>query len=85
MYLFCCILHREILMDINDTDGDRASGIPTLPVVLGRRAALGAAALLAAVALGISLRCALLGSGLSWLVGLLSGVDSLQLQVTQTW
>ncbi|CAL8467253.1 g6789 [Coccomyxa elongata] len=66
-YLFCCILHREILMDINDTDGDRASGIPTLPVVLGRRAALGAAALLAAAALGISLRCALLGSGLSWL------------------
>lgn len=55
-------------MDLNDTDGDRASGIPTLPVVLGRRTALGAAALLAAAALGISLRCALLGSGLSWLV-----------------
>ncbi len=67
-YLFGCIMHREILMDLNDTEGDRGSGINTLPVVLGRGPALAAAVVLAAAAVGVSLRSALLGGGLSWLV-----------------
>ena len=46
--LFCGILHREILMDLNDVDGDRENGVHTVPVVLGKRAALIAAAGLAA-------------------------------------
>jgi 4-hydroxybenzoate polyprenyltransferase len=67
-YLFCCIMHREILMDLNDTEGDRGSGINTLPVVLGRGAALAVALLLAVLAVGVSLHSALVGGGLSWLV-----------------
>ena len=50
--LFCGILHREILMDLNDVDGDRENGVNTVPVVLGKRAALAAAAGLAAACVG---------------------------------
>ena len=50
--LFCGILHREILMDLNDVDGDRENGVHTVPVVLGKRAALAAAAGLAAACVG---------------------------------
>jgi hypothetical protein len=67
-YLFLCIMHREILMDINDVEGDREAGVYTLPVVLGRRAALGAAAAFAAAAVGACLRAAAVGTGLAWLV-----------------
>ena len=34
-FTFLQIMHREILMDINDVDGDRAAGVLTLPVVFG--------------------------------------------------
>lgn len=50
--LFCGILHREIMMDLNDVDGDRENGVRTVPVVLGKRAALAAAAGLAAACVG---------------------------------
>ena len=46
--LFCGILHREILMDLNDVDGDRENGVRTVPVVLGKGPALAVAAGLAA-------------------------------------
>jgi hypothetical protein len=45
-------MFREILMDLNDAEGDRASGVWTLPVLLGKPAALASATL-----------CLLLGSG----------------------
>ena len=48
LVLFCGILHREILMDINDVNGDRNNGVHTVPVVLGKPAALAIAACLAA-------------------------------------
>ncbi len=34
-FTFFGIMHREILMDMNDVDGDRAAGVLTLPVVFG--------------------------------------------------
>ena len=48
LVLFCGILHREILMDLNDVDGDRDNGVHTVPVVFGKPAALAIAACLAA-------------------------------------
>ena len=38
--VFGTICHREVLMDIRDLDGDRASNIRTLPVVFGVRKAI---------------------------------------------
>jgi 4-hydroxybenzoate polyprenyltransferase len=35
--LFCGIFGREILMDCNDVEADRAAGIRTVPVVYGRQ------------------------------------------------
>ena len=46
--LFCGVLHREILMDMNDVDGDRTNGVRTVPVALGKQAALAVSAALAA-------------------------------------
>jgi len=34
-FTFFGIMHREILMDMNDEAGDRAAGVLTLPVVFG--------------------------------------------------
>ena len=39
-FVFGTSCFLEIMLDISDTEGDRAHGIPTLPVVLGRDAAL---------------------------------------------
>lgn len=44
VFAFCGIMYREMLMDLNDKEGDAASGVVTLPVLLGRRGALLAAA-----------------------------------------
>ncbi|GGI98632.1 geranylgeranylglycerol-phosphate geranylgeranyltransferase [Halobellus salinus] len=45
-------LSREVVKDVEDTEGDRAEGLRTLPIVAGERTALrvGAAVLVAAVA-----------------------------------
>ena len=67
-YLFLGIMHREVLMDINDVRGDAEACVRTLPVVLGRRAALGIAAALSAAAAGVTMFAAATGSGFSWLV-----------------
>ena len=67
-YLFLCIMHREILMDINDTRGDQEAGVRTLPVVFGRKAALATAASLCMTALGVTMHAATAGHGLHWLV-----------------
>ena len=67
-YLFLAIMHREVLMDINDTRGDQEAGVRTLPVVFGRKVALGVAAALCAAASGIAAHAALAGNGLAWLV-----------------
>mmetsp|Transcript_30118 Transcript_30118/g.36574 ORF Transcript_30118/g.36574 Transcript_30118/m.36574 type:complete len:431 (-) Transcript_30118:189-1481(-) len=40
MYMFLGVLYREVMMDINDMKGDRAAGVQTLPVKLGRPRAL---------------------------------------------
>ena len=61
-YLFLLIMHREILMDINDTKGDGEMGVQTIPVVFGRDAALTAAAALCAAASAIALQAAAAGS-----------------------
>ncbi|KAF8056478.1 digeranylgeranylglyceryl phosphate synthase [Scenedesmus sp. PABB004] len=44
LYAFGGVMFREILMDLNDAPGDRAAGVWTLPVLLGKPAALAAAA-----------------------------------------
>lgn len=49
----CGILHREIVMDVVDVDGDRAAGLRTLPTVFGRRGAVGIAVLPLLLAIGI--------------------------------
>lgn len=40
MFAFSGVMFREILMDMNDLEGDRKSGVWTLPVLLGKPAAL---------------------------------------------
>ena len=54
LVLFCGILHREILMDLNDVDGDRDNQVHTVPVVFGKPAALATAACLAAASVGVA-------------------------------
>ena len=61
-YLFLLIMHREILMDINDTKGDGETGVRTVPVVFGRDAALMAAAALCVAASAVALRAAAVAS-----------------------
>ncbi|CAL5225213.1 g7998 [Coccomyxa viridis] len=68
--LFCGILHREILMDLNDVDGDRENGVHTVPVVLGKRAALAAAAGLAAACVGAAGAVLALNAGRGFLAAL---------------
>jgi len=65
-FLFLAVCYREILMDINDVEGDKASGVKTLPVLLGRGSAAG-------ICIGLLVGCLLLvegaaiqGSGLAW-------------------
>ncbi|WIA21293.1 hypothetical protein OEZ85_000526 [Tetradesmus obliquus] len=52
LFAFSGVMFREILMDLNDAEGDRQAGVWTLPVLLGKPAALLCAA-----------SCALLGCG----------------------
>jgi hypothetical protein len=40
LFAFSGVMFREILMDLNDLEGDRNSGVWTLPVLLGKPAAL---------------------------------------------
>jgi geranylgeranylglycerol-phosphate geranylgeranyltransferase len=40
VFLFLSVTFREILMDINDVQGDAAAGIRTLPVLIGKTYAL---------------------------------------------
>ena len=58
----------EIVMDISDVAGDAASGVQTLPVLLGRQFALLAATAAFASASAVVAYAACYGSGLSWLV-----------------
>lgn len=39
-YVFFGIFYREVLMDMNDAEGDRAAAVWTLPVVYGKRTAM---------------------------------------------
>lgn len=43
LFAFSGVMFREILMDLNDAEGDRANGVWTLPVLLGKPAALACA------------------------------------------
>ena len=65
--LFFAISGRELLMDAADARGDGAAGVPTLPVVAGRRAtlALAAACELAAAGVLVSRAVALVASSSS--------------------
>ncbi|KAK9814843.1 hypothetical protein WJX72_012464 [[Myrmecia] bisecta] len=65
-FVFLAIMYREILMDIQDVEGDRAARVWTLPVMLGRKRALGVAVGLFATASVLGLAVAAFGSGLSW-------------------
>ncbi|CAN0165033.1 unnamed protein product [Ectocarpus sp. 12 AP-2014] len=49
---FFVIGHREVLMDIADVEGDREAGVRTLPVLMGRQAALVFATALLSVGVG---------------------------------
>lgn len=40
LFAFSGVMFREILMDMNDMEGDRKSGVWTLPVLLGKAGAL---------------------------------------------
>jgi 4-hydroxybenzoate polyprenyltransferase len=51
--LFFAISGRELLMDAADARGDGAAGVPTLPVVAGRRATLALAAACELAAAGV--------------------------------
>lgn len=68
-WAFLSVLHREVLMDITDVDGDAAAGVLTMPVVLGRPVALLFATACVAVASAYGVALAVGGNGLSWLVG----------------
>ncbi|CAM9859264.1 unnamed protein product [Ascophyllum nodosum] len=43
---FFTIAYREILMDVSDVEGDRAAGVRTIPVLLGRESAMAIASAL---------------------------------------
>jgi 4-hydroxybenzoate polyprenyltransferase len=65
-FVFLGIMYREILMDINDMDGDRAAGVWTLPVVAGRSRALAVALTLFTAASAVAMWVATHGQGLAW-------------------
>ncbi|CAM9786896.1 unnamed protein product [Chrysoparadoxa australica] len=54
--VFFCTVHREIVMDVGDVEGDRTSGVITLPVLLGRGPAIAVAAGLLAFGLSFAAR-----------------------------
>ncbi len=54
LVVFCQIYHREILMDITDTEGDAQFGIWTLPRLLGKRLAMLVAMGLFALGTGVA-------------------------------
>jgi len=66
--IFFGILHREILMDIQDVPGDRAANIRTIPVVYGATkaasVALGSVTLMSGVVVRECLRA--MKAGLCW-------------------
>lgn len=66
-WAFLGVLHREVLMDITDVDGDAAAGVLTMPVVLGRPVALLFATVCVGVASVYGLALAVWGNGLAWL------------------
>jgi len=49
-YVFSTIMWQEIMMDINDEEGDRNAGIRTLPVTVGKHAAMAVATFFAFLA-----------------------------------
>lgn len=55
-------------MDLNDVDGDRENGVNTVPVVLGKRAALAVAASLAAACVAAAFAVLATGLGPGYLV-----------------
>lgn len=65
-FLWLGIMHREIMMDIQDRRGDGAAGVQTLPVVLGPRGALAFCLALLAACSALAAHAALQGSGLAW-------------------
>lgn len=65
-FLWLGIMHREIMMDIQDRRGDGAAGVQTLPVVFGARGALATCLLLLAACAALAAHAALLGGGLAW-------------------
>ena len=76
-YLFALICYRELLMDINDREGDAAAGVPTVPVCFGGMQAL-------AVAAGCALSAAFAGvKGLHAAKALPSIAGALGLQAWQ--
>ena len=69
MLVFCVITHREILMDIEDREGDAAAGLRTLATVFGARGAvaMAAAPLAAAASLTPAKTALLVQAGVSFL------------------
>jgi hypothetical protein len=75
LFAFSGVMFREILMDLNDTEGDRAARVITLPVALGKPAALAAATacILVGAAGAAWQQLSLLAHRPSSLLGLLTG------------
>lgn len=71
--VFCHMYHREILMDIDDTEGDEAGQILTLPRLLGKPLSLLLGGGLVAVGTAVS----------AWVVGMQHGLRLSSLPVLQ--
>lgn len=65
-FLFLAVCYREILMDIHDVEGDAAAGVVTLPVLLGRKYAMGLGLGLLVACVGLIVNVAWHGNGLAW-------------------
>jgi len=64
VFAFLGVVYREIIMDINDVEGDRSAGIRTLPVMFGKRRAMLAATYSLLCATLVGWFCVFTGSGI---------------------
>jgi len=66
VFAFLGVVYREILMDINDEEGDRKGGIQTLPVTIGKQGAMMVGCSLVVGATVLGWNCALTGQGMAY-------------------
>jgi 4-hydroxybenzoate polyprenyltransferase len=66
-FLFMAVCYREILMDIQDVQGDAEAGFQTFPVLFGRDRALTIGLCLLTICLALIIFTAFHGHGLAWI------------------